>query len=305
MPVGKVEGLDGQKISIGAVMFKHLKIGPLTVANPVFSVAPESVSGLPKGIIVNGALAILGNPFWSQYKLTIDYRNQRLFLQRSKTQEQFDQARSDIDSIEEKYWRNHDAGAASSQLRELSKKLEQRASAAGSAISLAKAALYDSIQLKSFDTTDASTLPARITAINADFLTATQRAVASKDKSAIADVLAANATYLLKHSMPPNPVAAKQLLASAMTNSPTNVSVSLGCYWLAKQMKLKNAGQIVDQVLMIQPNNWDALWERYNDAKAQSNTRDQTLVADQLKRYYSGIPDVEALGTASGVEANQ
>lgn len=300
LPVGKVEGLDGQKISIGAVMFKNLKIGSLTVSNPIFSVAPESVSGLQKGIIVNGSLAILGNPFWSRYKLTIDYRNQRLLLQRSKTQDQFDDACSDITSVEEKYWRNHDAVAAASQLRELAKKLEQRGSMPGSAISLAKSALYSSMQLKTFDTADASTLPARITAINADFLTATQRAVASKDKTAIAEVLSANATYLLKYSMPPNPVAAKQLLSSAMSNSPTNVSVSLGCYWLAKQLKLKNAGQIVDQVLMIQPNNWEALWERYNDAKAQANTHDQTLIVDQLKRYYSGIPDVEALSTTSG-----
>lgn len=89
-----------------------------------------------------------------------------------------------------------------------------------------------------------------------------------------------------------------------MGTSPTNVSVSLGCYWLAKQMKLKNANQIVDQVLMIQPNNWEALWERYNDAKTQANTHDQTLIVDQLKRYYSGIPDVEALSTASGASVN-
>ncbi|CAN5144430.1 hypothetical protein BH10CYA1_BH10CYA1_38280 [soil metagenome] len=304
LPVGKVEGLDGQKISIGAVMFKNLKIGPLTVQNPVFSVAPESVSGLPKGIIVNGALAILGNPFWSNYKLTIDYRHQRLLLERSKRGDQFEEACSNIDSIEEKYWRNHDAASASSLLRELSKKLEQRNSMPGSAISLAKSALYASMQLKSFDTTDASTLPARIGAINADFATATQRAVSSKDKTAIAEVLSTNAIYFLKYSMPPNPVSARLLLSSAMSNAPTNVSVSLGCYWLAKQMKLKSARQIVDQVLMIQPNNWDALWERYNEAKIQANTHDQMLIVDQLKRYYSSIPDVEALSTASGASVN-
>ena len=105
--------------------------------------------------------------------------------------------------------------------------------------------------------------------------------------------------------MPPNATAAKTLLSTAMSNSPSNVSVSLGCYWLAKQLKLKTASQIVDQVLMTQPNNWDALWERYNDAKAQANVHDQTLIVDQLRRYYSGIPDVEALHTESGAEISQ
>lgn len=300
LPVGKVEGLDGQKISIGAVMFKNLKIGPLSVPGPVFSVAPEAVSDAPKGIIVNGALAILGNPFWSHFKLTIDYRHQRLLLQRSKSKEQYDSAIAEIESIEEKYWRSHDAAATSTQLKDLARKLEQRGSIPGSAVSLAKSALFDAIQLKSFDTANASDLPTRLDAINSDFKTAELRAIASKNKSAIAEVLAANAIYLLRYSMPPNATAAKTLLTTAMSNSPSNVSVSLGCYWLAKQLKLKTAGQIVDQVLMTQPNNWDALWERYNDAKAQANRHDQTLIVDQLKRYYSGVPDVEALRTESG-----
>lgn len=305
LPVGKVEGLDGQKISIGAVMFKNLKLGPLTMPNPIFSVAPETVSGAPKGIIVNGALAILGNPFWSHFKLTIDYRNQRLILQKSRSQEQFETAMADIEAIESKYWHSHDAGTAATQLKELSKKLEQRGSKAGSAISLAKAALYSAMELKTFDAANASDLPARLDAINADFKSAEQRASATKDKAAIAEVLAANAIYLLRYSMPPNTTAAKTLLTAAMNNSPGNVSVSLGCYWLARQLKLKTASQIVDQVLMTQPNNWDALWERYKDAKAQSNTHDQLLIVDQLRRYYSGTPDVEALSTASGAETSQ
>ncbi|RTL35252.1 MAG: hypothetical protein EKK48_29245 [Candidatus Melainabacteria bacterium] len=304
LPVGKVEGLDGQKISIGAVMFKNLKIGPLTVPNPIFSVAPDTIPGAPKGIIVNGALAILGNPFWSHFKLTIDYRNQRLLLQRSKTQEQFEAAMAEIDAIDEKYWRSHDAVAAASQLKDLSKKLESRGVLSGASVCLARSALYSAIDLKSFDAAHASDLPTRLNSINADFKNAERLATTSKDKTALAEVLAANATYSLKYSMPPNTAAVKALLSTAMSYSPTNVSVSLACYWLAKQLKSKTASQIVDQVLMTQPNNWDALWERYRDAKAQANSRDQTLIVEQLKRYYSGFPDVEAIDTESSAGTN-
>ncbi len=300
LPVGKVEGLDGQKVSIGAVMFKNLKIGPLTIAKPIFAVAPHTVTGAPKGIIVNGALAILGNPLWSQYKMTIDYRHQRLFLQRSKAQEQYDSARSEIDAIQIKYWRSHDAAAASMQLRDLANKLEQKTYLAPSAVCLAKAALYAAIQLKNFDNTDSSTLPARISAISSDFEIASTRALSSKNKNAIAEVLAANAIYFLKYSMPLNPLSGKQLLAKAIAESPTNTSVSLGCYWLARRIKSKNAPAIIDQILMVEPANWEALWERYSEAKAQPNGHDLTLVVDQLKRYYTGIPDVDALGTTIG-----
>ena len=300
LPVGKVEGLDGQKVSIGAVMFKNLKIGPLTIAKPIFLVAPHTVTGAPKGIIVNGTLAILGNPLWSQYKMTIDYRHQRLFLQRSKAQEQYDGARSEIDAIQTKYWRSHDAAAASMQLRELANKLEQKTYLAPSAVCLAKAALYAAIQLKNFDNADSSTLPARISAISSDFEIASTRALSSKNKNAIAEVLAANAIYFLKYSMPVNLLSGKQLLVKAIAESPTNTSVSLGCYWLARRIKSKNAPAIIDQILMVEPANWEALWERYSEAKAQPNGHDLTLVVNQLKRYYTGMPDVDALGTTIG-----
>jgi hypothetical protein len=295
LPVGKVEGLDGQKISIGAVMFKNLKLGSFTIPKPVFSIAPHSVSGTAKGIIVNGSLAILGNPVWSQYKLTVDYRHQRLFVQRSKAKEQYDEALADVETIELKYYRSHDAALASTQLRELAHKLEERTQLAPSAVCLARSALYSSMQLKNFNTKDTSTLPARLAAIQADFQIALTRATQTKNKEAIAEVLSANAVYLLRYSMPINTSSAKQLLLTAIENAPANTSVSMGCYWLAKQLKLKNAPLIVDQVLMAEPNNWDALWQRYTEAKSQTSMHDLPLVVEQMKRYYSGVPDVDAL----------
>lgn len=302
LPVGKVEGLDGQKISIGAVQFKNLKIGNTTIKDPVFSVAPRESAGVQKGIIVNGSLAILGNPTWSQFKLTVDYRHQRLFLQKSKAREQREQVAEDMREIDLRYYRNHDAATASMQMKDLSRRYEQKNWAAPSAVALAKSALYSAINYKSAKSGQGATSE-QIDKINKDFATALEKATASGDKSSRTEVIAANAMFLLRYTKPPNYVAGKAMLEKGTGDAPNSVPLNLSTYWLVKQTRPSKASLVLDQVLMVDPRNWDALWAEYSIAKVWEETRQMTLIANQLKRYYSGIPDVDNLDTTSGAQS--
>lgn len=82
LPVGVIKGLDGTPVRTGATRFKSLEIGKLSVQDPVFSVAPTiGNEDSPKGIISGGALAIIGNPLLSRYRVTIDYRNQKIYFE--------------------------------------------------------------------------------------------------------------------------------------------------------------------------------------------------------------------------------
>ncbi len=98
LPIGTVEGLDGKKVKIGCVQFGQLKIGPLTIADPVFSLAPSDSN--PTGVISTGDLAILGNPLWCRYKMTIDYKNERLILNRSKEVLEGEQLVNQLQAVE-------------------------------------------------------------------------------------------------------------------------------------------------------------------------------------------------------------
>lgn len=88
--IGMLKGLDGKVVETGAAKFEYLDIDKLRIDGPVFSIAPANgPDKAPSGIITSGDLAIIGNPLLSRYKVTFDYRNQRLILTQSKSQKAF------------------------------------------------------------------------------------------------------------------------------------------------------------------------------------------------------------------------
>ena len=88
--IGMLKGLDGKLVETGSAKFNFLDIDKLRIDGPVFSIAPSRGSDkTPAGIINSSDLAIIGNPLLSRYKVTFDYRNQRLILTQSKAQKAF------------------------------------------------------------------------------------------------------------------------------------------------------------------------------------------------------------------------
>ncbi|MBX9940880.1 MAG: aspartyl protease family protein [Candidatus Obscuribacterales bacterium] len=86
---GQLKGLDGKLVETGSVKFNYLELDNLRIDGPVFSVAPGKEGSQQTGIITSSDLAIIGNPLLSRYKVTFDYRNQRLILSQSKSQKSF------------------------------------------------------------------------------------------------------------------------------------------------------------------------------------------------------------------------
>ena len=59
-----------------------LKLGGVSIEQPEFFIADQK-SGQLGGMIANGSVAILGNPIWKNFALTLDYKRQRVILRRS------------------------------------------------------------------------------------------------------------------------------------------------------------------------------------------------------------------------------
>ena len=84
-------GLDGRPLQLGKVVIDTVTIGSLPVRKIEFTypITPESakqtkVASLPHeraGFYADNTLGILGNPFWENFIVTIDYKYQRLLLQ--------------------------------------------------------------------------------------------------------------------------------------------------------------------------------------------------------------------------------
>ncbi len=76
-----VHGLDGKQVHVNSEQFKVLKLGNVTIDQPEFFVAAQNAK--LGGMIANGSVAILGNPIWKNFSLTLDYKKQRIILRPS------------------------------------------------------------------------------------------------------------------------------------------------------------------------------------------------------------------------------
>lgn len=105
--VGKLKGLDGKLVDTGSARFNYLDIENLRIDKPVFSIAPPPSAGaVEAGIISSKELAIIGNPLLSRFKVTLDYRNQRLFFEQSATQKQQNALTAKLDTIKIDWLKN-------------------------------------------------------------------------------------------------------------------------------------------------------------------------------------------------------
>ena len=88
-------GLDGKKIKLGNVVLKKVSLGTQSVSDVNFTYTiddsppaktpdPKAASNLAQekeGFFHSTKLGILGNPFWQNFTVTVDYKFQRLLLE--------------------------------------------------------------------------------------------------------------------------------------------------------------------------------------------------------------------------------
>ncbi len=111
--VGMLKGLDGKLVETGSARFNYLDLDKFRIEKPVFSIAPPPSEGVVEGGIISSKdLAIIGNPLLSHYKVTFDYRNQRLFLEQSQSQKNQNTLTDKIDSIKVEWLRSRNASQA-------------------------------------------------------------------------------------------------------------------------------------------------------------------------------------------------
>lgn len=292
LPVGSLEGLDGKKVKIGSVRFQTLKLGSITLKQPLFSVAPSDTN--PAGIISGGALAILGNPLWRKYCLTIDYKNQRLILDRFQAARDNDDMLTQLHALEIRHLDKPSLNVVG-EYKKLLQQIESKNLPAVEAICLADLGLAtgDTAEQPNADTT---TL--KVTNI---FKDAQLKAAECQDRSIESQVLAKWATYCLLHTpMSKSAPLARPLLAQAIKSCPTEASAYAATGLLLYRLHNPQlAEQLVDQALMLDPANWQALWLKYDLASNNGRAPLKALVLEQLRRYYGDTQRVAALTTTS------
>lgn len=297
LPVGQIYGLDGQKIDIGSIKLKQLKIGALTIDQPVFAMAPDNAgSQTSNGLFTAGGMGILGNPLWSQFRMTIDYRNERLILESPPGREKFLSLKKRLEQADLEHLDSRESDAAIKDYKTILTAAQTEQSKAAEALCLSRIA--DCYTERYAKTKEAKWLEAA----GREYEQASKLAVESRNKSVEGEILAQWALMFALASRNQNDVTgAQNLLIRALKKAPMepNIYAAVGTAML-RFGKRAFAEKLLNQAIMLDPANWQALWSKYKLTTAQNNLSEQAMVVAQLQRYYPNMPEVLALGSKPG-----
>lgn len=289
--VGQIYGLDGQKINIGSVKLSSLKIGDLKIDSPVFALAPDSAG--PAGLFTAGAIGILGNPIWSQFRMTVDYRNEKLILENSSERKRLNAFRARITEIDRQYLRTRAQDPALRDYEIALASAKAEGLNAGEALVLGRrAGVYAD---KYGQTKNMKFFEAAVR----DFDQGAKLALESRNRQIEGDVLAQWAMFYMRNPRNNNDIAsAQRLFERALRKSPMDAGIfaAIGSAMVATG-KVDVANKLIDQALMLDPANWSALWTKYRLAEALKNDKEKVVLLAQLSRYYPDFPEVMALNS--------
>ena len=290
--VGVIFGLDGQRINIGSIRCKSLQLASASIAHPVFTLTPDGT--LPNGGLFNASgLGILGNPIWSQFRTTIDYRNERIVLEAQPNKDKFRQLNGQLDTIRQEYLRDKDVdraltGYAGVLTAARTANLKEAEALAISRIAGCYADKYSATKESRF-----------LDIAGKQYDKANKVANESYNKSVEGQVLAQWALMYLSAPRAMNDItAAQSLVSKALQKAPMepNIFAAFGTTMLHAG-KYSEAEKLLDRALVLDPANWQALWSKYKLYEEQSRPKELADVVAQLQYYYPSYPDVLALST--------
>lgn len=301
VPVGQLEGLDGNKTTIGAIKFKSLQLEEFVLKNPVFAIQPERANGGGSGLFSAKDIGILGNPVWSKCKLTIDYRNDRLLVEPKVDSQTFDSYLQELDEVQQGYLRKQNIDQAASAYE----KIMNKAKAAGQndiqALALARLSGLYADRFQSTKESHWLDIAAR------EYERAAKLAVESRNRNVEGQILAQWAMLYLNAPRSSTDLSSAQtLLSKAMSRCSNDASIcaSLGSAML-KTGKSPLGVKFIDTALLIDPANWQALWEKVKILGSEKKAAELKLVAAQLARYYPDFPQVKELQAKLARAASQ
>lgn len=288
LPVSKILGLDGQQVDVGALKLDSLRLGNLSIDKPVFSVAAAPADSKGTGIITSKSLAILGNPLWSRFRLTIDYRHNRIYLEQTPPQEALANITEQLDKISanlrnDKNWNN--ATEACKKLLE-----SDEGKTYPPVLALVHAEMGSILVEQAREESDRE----KVFAAKEQFETAQKIASLSKDSIIQGRIYAQLARHIgeMDPSLTSN---VKVMLGKAIKLAPMDPEVLTSAAMVLKKSGGPLVEKVIDQALSADPSNWDALWFRYKLSQELKQPDRQKLVALQLMRYYPQTREVQDL----------
>lgn len=293
LPVGTINSIDGKPMAIGALKVKSLKLGSALVPGAVFTVAPELAGAT--GLFTATTMGILGNPVWSQFKTTVDYRNERLILEPQPGHEKLVRLKGELERVNDEFLKSKDEEEALKSYEKIlvTSQVEQQKQIEA----LATARIADMYVQKYKKTKEMKWFDQALS----DYERSLKIANDSHNRNVQGEVLAQWSLALLEGQRSYSEItAAQDMLSKALAKAPTdpNIFAAVGTT-LLRVGKRAEAEKLIDRTLVLDPSNWHALWAKYKLYQDDKRPKEAAIVVEQLVHYYPSFPEVIALAPST------
>jgi predicted aspartyl protease len=273
-------GLDGRPVKLATVNIPMVKLGAQTIRNVSFTYSvDQELQAQTRGFVQASNAGVLGNPFWQNFALTLDYKFQRLVLQPNTVvtaRQEIDQLISSGDSKLVIY---RDLRAAESAYQRALLKLQTVADAKLQAKIWGRIGNLRRVMAKDLSRPEQSRIAYEY------FSKAQELAHKLQDRDVEGRILGDWSLLYLDNGQVP---AAQQALQGATLYAPQDPQVNVDfAVYLYKMQMYPDMGKYVEKALFLDPSNWQALWYK---VKLAEMFADQQQLKDTLKEILKFYP---------------
>ncbi len=283
-------GLDGQPIRLGTVNLDNVTVSGFAVRKVSFTypfkdpgasdslTVSKSKNVTRGGFFQDAAAGILGNPFWNNFIVTIDWKFQRLMLQNNPSFKVRDEIERALNAGDNALILKRDYRTAELSYQKAMIAADNSGDPKEQAKILGRLGNLRRIMAKDLNR------PEHAKAAYDYFNKAVEKAQQSKASEVQGRVLA---DWSLLYSDNGQTREAKQTIDRALLMAPDDPNVNVDCaVQLYRSRMFPEMQKYIEKALFLDPDNWQALWYQ---VKLSENFGDSTKVAATLKeivRYY-------------------
>jgi hypothetical protein len=283
-------GLDGQPIRLGTVTLDNVTVSGFAVHKVTFTYPykdPNSVESAPngkgKGISRGGffqdaASGILGNPFWNNFIVTIDWKYQRLMLQNNPSFKVRDEIERSLSAGDNALILKRDYRTAELSYQKAMIAADNSGDPKEQAKILGRLGNLRRIMAKDLNR------PEHAKAAYDYFSKAVEKAQQSKASDVQGRVLA---DWSLLYSDNGQTREAKTTIDRALLMAPDDPNVNVDCaVQLYRSHMFPEMQKYIEKALFLDPDNWQALWYQVKLSESFGDTTKTTATLKEIIRYY-------------------
>lgn len=271
-------GADGRPVRLGTMQVDSLKLGTANVRDVPFTYSVEAEGKVPAkgGFVTPGAkTGILGNPFWQNFTVTMDYRMRQVIVQPNvmlASRQQLEQLVTTGDSKLNVY---RDYRAAEASYQQALGKVQFLGDPKQQARLWGRLGNLHRVMAKDLGRPEQSRIAYEY------FSKARDLAHKMEDREIEGRILADWALLYMDNGQVQE---GRQALDGAMAYAPQDPQVMVDfAVYLNKMQMYGDMRAYIDKALFLEPSNWQALWyrlklcEKFNDINQQKDTLKEIL----------------------------